>query len=1172
MDGDFRRVSLILTPSPNDNSEKESSKKPKTEWKTWKKKKKSSIRFRIRLVFGTQSEEDTSIDGNTSWIPNARLFPDRCNNKVSIAPDFEVTSNGTPMYNSSLASDLHYVSTTNILLSTSSTALKAYTEAWTLLKIWSLQRGFLRGHDTFSERTLGLSLAYLFRTKMVSPRMDSIQIFTVWMKFMADTDWLGENEKISQDTNEDTIKFSSSVGYQDINVLGVRSNIKRRGIVMPLRDMSEKQTIAQCIQNRLYCTDREHQGAEKKMTSLLDCFKTSTDAPIFLDPSMSYNYFGNVCPSFMRELQNEAKKALECIHFHRDSNITVSSNHRVDPFRQLFLEHMRFWRRYDSYISIDLRDIEFRKRSKFWGNDIQDIGLCSSISQGLIKVLRMALGDRVKAMRILTTGNGEFPSTKGVGSDLQNMETKVLIESDQIMMIPIRHTSDSIFTGVPLHNVISPVSRDISYDRYITIGVNMNRDACHRVVDRGPPADLLDASADFVELWGKAKAQLRRFKDGAIVHAVVWNEFEGEVDELVTFENGEKMGDTVERVIRHIVRTHFLNDASTNNTPFELKSLLSLVEGMKQNRHNPSEKFVNNAEASHKSMISAFESLSNFLRTNSQLETVRHDQSASKLGLPLSIDAVEPLSPFLRYSSTFPQVPHRLLGSLEKSSQKKVAGAVNSESILIQIRFEGSSKWPTDTNAMGAAKCALLTQIADGIEKMKIRGDPDSSFFDGSVNVAPSYLEFGFKGYVWRVIIRADHELRLLNRLQNPSSEAIALRQLLKKDHITNSQHHFTIHAVTSKHPCAGYVIRLLSRWLASHMLSRLIPFEAIELLVASVFTDPAPFNTPATAPCGFLRSLDLLANHNWSKVPLIVDPEGHITLEDRMEILAQFESVRNENLQSGPPMYIISPNDRPEEDGFWKPSYTQIYPERVILSRVSALAKLSYQFLLNSMSSTSSHSMTWASVFQESSNALKSYSALFRIGSEFITDSISKSTQADLSISIDEQGHVLSPYRRSMDLLSLGPKLLRKNMYKNLIAKDRILYSWHPIDDLITALREKYGQYALFFYNEFCPELIGMLWRPTTFIRQPFSAMHAEFMAPVELQWSEDSLVITNPNDVLRAIKCHLNDVTVDAKVLDDRSIHQVTHSQTTPSKRDMKRKQPPDTVTSSDDDDDSD
>jgi U3 small nucleolar RNA-associated protein 22 len=892
---------------------------------------------------------------------------------------------------------------------------------------------------------------------------------------------------------------------------------------------------------------------------------------------MSFNYFGNICPSFIRELQEEAAKALECIHFHRDANATVSSSHRVDPFRQLFLEHVRFWRRHDAYISFDLRSFDFCKDSKrnintnFWGTDIQDIGARNSILNGLVKVLNMALGNRVSALRVLTTGNGEMSNIDLAPPQLDNMGTKIIVESDQIKMIPVRHTSDSSFSGVLFNHLSAPTAIDENENHHITIGMRMNRDACHRIVDRGPPADETEASANFVALWGKEKAQLRRFKDGAIVHAVVWNDFEGELDETSTFENGEKMGDTVERVIRHIVRTHFLQDSdSSKNSLFKLRNLLSLVEGASQRLHSTNEKFMNNSEFAHKSMINAFESLSKFLRSNSQMETVGYVESASNLGLPLSIDAVEPLSPSLRYSSTFPQTPHSLLGATEKSSQKKVSGAISSESILIQIRFEGSSKWPTDTNAMGAAKCAMLTQIADGIEKMKDRNDPDSICFEGPMNVAPSYLEFGYKGFVWRVVIRADQELKMLNKLRNPSAEATTLRQILRKNHVINSQHHFTIHGVTSKHPCAGYVIRMMSRWLASHMLSGLIPHEAVELLVASVFTDPSPLSTPATASSGFLRTLDLLANHNWSKSPLIIDPEGHITVDDRMDIVTQFESLRGVNFQNGPPMYVISPNDRPEDDGVWKPSYTQHLPERVILSRVSALAKRSYYFLLSGMSkNTSIDDVTWMSIFQESGNSLKSYSALFRVDSNFIMDSTSKSTQSDLSTSRDEDGNELTPYRRSMQMINMGPKALRKKNYKNLIAKESILYAWHPIDDVVSSLRSKYGKYAVFFYNQFCPEIIAMLWRPTAFNRQPFSAMHAEFMTPMEFNWATDSLVTTNANDVLRAVKCILHNVIVDIKILDDRSIQQDLGSP----KKGLKRKQAPtEEETSSSDENDSD
>ena len=81
---------------------------------------------------------------------------------------------------------------------------------------------------------------------------------------------------------------------------------------------------------------------------------------------------------------------------------------------------------------------------------------------------------------------------------------------------------------------------------------------------------------------------------------------------------------------------------------------------------------------------------------------------------------------------------------------------------------------------MGAAKCAMLLQLADGIEKMKQeRGsgvDFDLTSFDGPIDVTPTYLDVGYRGYSWRIIVRADQELRMLRTLKNPTAEASALR------------------------------------------------------------------------------------------------------------------------------------------------------------------------------------------------------------------------------------------------------------------------------------------------------------------------------------------------------------------------------------------------------------
>merc|ERR1712232_1240309 len=113
--------------------------------------------------------------------------------------------------------------------------------------------------------------------------------------------------------------------------------------------------------------------------------------------------------------------------------------------------------------------------------------------------------------------------------------------------------------------------------------------------------------------------------------------------------------------------------------------------------------------------------------------------------------------------------------------------------------------------------------------------------------------------------------------LQKPNNDALHLLQLLTRDHIISSSHHSTIHAVHTRHPSASYVVRLLQLWIASHMLSGLVPFEAIELIVAKVYSDTESSDVPSTVLSGFLRVLHVIANHDWVRCPMIVDPQSYL-------------------------------------------------------------------------------------------------------------------------------------------------------------------------------------------------------------------------------------------------------------------------------------------------------
>jgi U3 small nucleolar RNA-associated protein 22 len=329
-------------------------------------------------------------------------------------------------------------------------------------------------------------------------------------------------------------------------------------------------------------------------------------------------------------------------------------------------------------------------------------------------------------------------------------------------------------------------------------------------------------------------------------------------------------------------------------------------------------------------------------------------------------------------------------------------------------------------------------------------------------------------------------------------------------------------------------------------MLSGMFPMEALELMVAKVFTDPAPLETPGSVAAGFLRFLHLLSSHDFAKKPLIVDPQDHLTRSDYDSIFRHFEECRGDDYTKGPPMYIVTPNDRKEikkssanHDGYtYFPTFTVTNPEQVILSRAAALAKRSFFYLLSCMSSGLEPEV--GAVFQESPQSLKSFSALLRVDPAILVDLACSSIDGDCSLSTDENGQVETSFMKSYRRRINGPKALRKNVYKNLSTStwEDVLQDWQPVTHLVHCLRSKFGDKAVFFFNELSPDIIAVLWRPDTFRSGPLSALHSEYKRPIEKVWHSDSLVVTNQCDIMEELEHMSRPVVIDIKVLDDQSM----------------------------------
>ena len=424
--GDSRKVGLVLTPPLDEEDEtkkKKDGKKQKKKEKKRKhdddeeedekkkggKKKNNKLRFRIRLIFGVKpadqgstssgqthdDEEEYSTDEesttafNNSWIPSSRLLPNRSNitnrstkhNNNNNNDDTASITNATPHYTNALAEDLHLLSTTNLISSTVDTLTStsgssnnsispksSFHETLLLLKVWALQRGLLRGHDTFTTTTLATLLVYLYRTKVIGKRMGGVQGFIAFMKFWSETDWLGDDYDLSKKSSDNNGSTTSTSTAAATAVRG-RKLKNKVAFVIPTMGSTESSTIAHCPQSRLYQDDVRGITAADGTTpkTLLDCFKavyTSLggddhyqDSPILLDPTMTINYLARLSPSFVRESRSEACLALRYIHGY--DTVDNGGSIRMDEgsggaFRKLFLETNRFWNRYDAYVRVPL--------------------------------------------------------------------------------------------------------------------------------------------------------------------------------------------------------------------------------------------------------------------------------------------------------------------------------------------------------------------------------------------------------------------------------------------------------------------------------------------------------------------------------------------------------------------------------------------------------------------------------------------------------------------------------------------------------------------------------------------------------------------------------------------------------------------------------------------------
>ncbi|KAF4041365.1 Nrap protein domain 6 [Phytophthora infestans] len=703
---------------------------------------------------------------------------------------------------------------------------------------------------------------------------------------------------------------------------------------------------------------------------------------VFLDSSGRLNLFARVSTSAWRELREAAKESVRLVQ-----------HCTMDDFRSLFIAKHAFWTRYDQYYWFpapcpvdDADEDTYTLEEK---REINDIGLERFWRRKLELVLSRALTDRVSLVRPVTEDDVEW------GMQDYSLPTQ----------------------------------------RKVAVGLRINSDNALRIVDKGPSADDTVASKQFREFW-RGKSELRRFKDGAIIEAVVW--------EGIGSENRHRVLDAI---VNFIVPAHCpqltLSQIKTSNAA--LYSALDVQDAATLK--------TKTANASFESTMNAVSKL--WVVFNAFAKTLRDLDS-----LPLKVSDVLPVHAAFRYTSLFPVQPHPLAYSKGEKMDAAPMAHVNTvlEPLVLHVKFERSSAWPSDKKALMHAKTGFYVHIGHELQsRLKLRCE-----------VAKECVDVFKKGYVFRLVIRSEKELSVVTGAAGAKKLAIVhspeyVKTKREADYV--SKHASTVHALHTKNTAYGPTVRLAQRWLADKALSNVLSIEAVELLVADVFLSCASTSAPHSVLSSFLRFLKRMASFDWPNVPFIVDLNASLDDDKRREILKRFEASST-SPSTHPAMFIAADY----EDMDCLSSWTRFTPDKVVAQRLVSLARASYDLLVHWLASGASSS-GWKPAF---SSSKMEFDAMLQLATENLPTK-------RIRVDGDKKHPFVASVYKNMDLTAVP-----------------VMVGFDPVHELLQDLQRAFGHLAFFFVNGVETTEILITWKPQAFLPAKFRAITASYQMPL--------------------------------------------------------------------------
>nr|CAB3264395.1 nucleolar protein 6-like [Phallusia mammillata] len=557
----------------------------------------------------------------------------------------------------------------------------------------------------------------------------------------------------------------------------------------------------------------------------------------------------------------------------------------------------------------------------------------------------------------------------------------------------------------------------------LTFGFLLNQESFSDVLERGPSADSPEAVV-FREFWGE-KSELRRFKDGAICEAVVWKSNSVSEKREIPFN-----------ICKFLLKRHCdINPSAVKFLATQFEDFLKIPQRSIKNGTKIG--FVGTGEEAFQDCSIVFNDLCSRLRN---LTT-----------LPLSITNLQGVSPVLRHTEVYPPCKcttdnqsHAIRISQQQINvpvpEKKCPAYVSPIEVICHM--EGSGKWPQEAAALRRLKAAFHIAMSDELKQNhpKLICIP-----------AQTHVDVLMDGHVFRICVAYHREVTILQTHTTPDG-MVKIRNTPQSLEIAKQTVHLpllssSINGLRQNFQSYSGSCRLAKCWINSQLLSTQITSEAVELLVAHLYTNPYPYTAPGSAQAGFLRFLRFCTSLDFAANPVIVDFNNDLSKSDYESILQHFK----QNREALPPLSIITSKERTQS--LW----TTEKPSKVILRRLKDLAQICLKSAESFLSSENTVDLT--SICTPS---LGVYDVIIHLRSCWLP--------------------------RRHEQIAQHNSVRRNHNYEDDETMTLLpVVGFDPVQIYLSDLENCFGDLALFFHDDNGGSVIGVLWRPNAFQPKQF-------------------------------------------------------------------------------------